>query len=75
MNALTFGDLSARAMRLAILCRSCGRLRYVRSTYPETAVVSDLAKTMQCVRCRSEDVELIGMERDRKSGFWPAEAG
>ncbi|ODN72579.1 hypothetical protein [Methylobrevis pamukkalensis] len=75
MTPLTISELNARRMRLAIYCTSCGRQRYLRGPFPEAAVIADLAAGMTCTRCRSREVEARAIDRDARTGFWPAEAG
>ncbi len=72
---MTIFEVAERNMRLAIYCESCGRLRYLKASYPQSSRLADLSRGMRCTRCRSDEVEVRPIARDARTGFWPAEAG
>jgi hypothetical protein len=60
--------------RLGIVCSHCSRFRYLKLTnYALEDTLSSLTKSLKCSRCGSDEVEAIAIERDEKSGYWPAE--
>ncbi len=60
--------------RLAIICKSCGRFRYMNSArFEGHKKVSSLSETLTCGTCGSEDVNAIAVSRNPESGYWPAE--
>jgi hypothetical protein len=70
----TIGALRTSGRRLALLCGHCHRFRYMNDTrFAESARLDELAGSMTCARCGSEDVELQAVSRDPETGFWPAE--
>ncbi|GGB58936.1 hypothetical protein GCM10011316_33730 [Roseibium aquae] len=72
----TIGGLEASGGRLGLLCRACSRFRYMNSRrYKPDEIVREIAKTLTCARCSSETVETFAVQRDEKTGFWPAEHG
>ncbi len=75
MKPETVGELKASGLRLGFYCKDCGRMRYIKTTYPDGELLDDLEKSLRCFRCRSQDIDLRIIERDRESGFWPAESG
>ena len=76
MDRPTVADLSAAGQRLGLYCAHCGRFRYLRpDRLPADTVVADLAQRLACSRCRSTDVAVRSVQRDRRTGFWPAESG
>lgn len=70
----TVGDLRNDGRRLAIDCGHCGRLRYLNMRrFDDSQEVATLAAAMKCTRCLSTDVAVRIIDRDEKTGFWPAE--
>ena len=55
-------------------CAACSRFRYMKlDRYGDTAKLADISATLTCSRCRSSGVEARAVDRDPKTGFWPAE--
>lgn len=75
MEKTTIADLRRHDQRLGLYCADCGRFRYVKPDYPDTAVLIDLSKDIRCFRCRSPDAVLKAVSRDAATGRWPAENG
>jgi hypothetical protein len=70
----TVAEIRADGLRLAIDCGHCSRLRYLSmNRFADEDRVEDLAASMKCTRCLSEDVTVRIISRDAKTGFWPAE--
>ncbi|GAA0783819.1 hypothetical protein E1180_09735 [Roseibium denhamense] len=70
----TIEELAQSGRRLAILCDSCGRFRYMNlARFAADQRISTLAETLKCASCRSEDVRALAISRDPDTGFWPAE--
>jgi hypothetical protein len=71
---MTIGELSAAGQRLAMFCAGCSRFRYMNlNRYEDATVVSEIGATLICSRCLSRAVEARAVERDPKTGHWPAE--
>jgi len=76
MENPTVADLLAGGLRLGLTCGDCGRFRYLRlDRMSAQTVIDDLAQQLACSRCRSAEVALRPVQRDRRTGFWPAESG
>ncbi|MGV2975209.1 hypothetical protein AB1P65_07125 [Roseibium alexandrii] len=70
----TIEMLETSDRRLGIVCAHCARFRYLKLTnYALEDTLSSLTKSLKCSRCGSDEVEAIAIERDEKSGYWPAE--
>jgi hypothetical protein len=70
----TIGELRAAGLRLAMRCDACARFRYLgMDRYEDESVVSEIGKTLICSRCRARGLDVMAVERDPGSGFWPAE--
>ncbi|WP_428526808.1 hypothetical protein [Roseibium sp.] len=70
----TIEMLETSDRRLGIVCSHCSRFRYLKLTnYALEDTLSSLTKSLKCSRCGSDEVEAIAVERDEKSGYWPAE--
>ncbi len=73
-SVLTIGDLKSAGRRLAMYCSGCVRLRYMNANrYADDVVVSEIGGQLICARCRFKGLETRAVERDLKTGFWPAE--
>lgn len=70
----TIAEAKEQGLRLAIDCSHCSRMRYLSmNRFGDDQKVEDLAASMKCSRCLSEDVSVRIISRDAKTGFWPAE--
>jgi hypothetical protein len=70
----TVGDLRAAGLRLGMHCAACNRFRYLgMDRYEDKSIVSEIGKILICSRCRAHGLEVMAIERDPKTGFWPAE--
>ena len=71
---VTIGEVRTSGRRLGMYCQACNRFRYLAlDRYEDGTLVGEIGKTLICSRCRSKGVEAKVIERDPKSGFWPAE--
>jgi hypothetical protein len=71
---VTVGELRAAGLRLGMHCTGCARFRYLgMDRYEDDSIVSEIGKTLICRRCRARGLEVMAVERDPGSGFWPAE--
>ncbi len=70
----TVETLSKTDRRLAILCRYCGRFRYMNSSkFSGHQKISELSETLTCGTCGSTDVSAVAVSRNPENGYWPAE--
>jgi Zn finger protein HypA/HybF involved in hydrogenase expression len=70
----TIEMLETSDRRLGIMCSHCARFRYLKLTnYALEDTLSSLTRSLKCSRCGSEEVEAVAVERDDKTGYWPAE--
>ena len=73
---LTIGDLVARGDRLGLYCEACGRFRYIKTdSLSGSLKVKSIAEKLSCIRCWSADVATRSVQRDARTGYWPAESG
>lgn len=70
-----FGEIVEAGGRLMLRCASCGRLRYMRQTFPADARPAEIARTLACHRCLSRDVAVVVVPPPAPGGRWPAEEG
>ncbi|MBA5778315.1 hypothetical protein H2509_14390 [Stappia sp. F7233] len=75
MTEETAKDIRERGARLAVLCRDCGRLRYLGRGVGDNETPAMLQQRLSCHRCGSREVEIRILSRDPVTGFWPAEHG
>jgi hypothetical protein len=73
---LTIAELIEIGGRLGLFCDACSRFRYVRTDGISGELsVADIAEKLSCVRCWSPIVSTRPVQRDPKTGYWPAESG
>jgi len=72
---LTISDLGKNDQRLGLKCNYCSRFRYMAThRFPPETCVSEIAKSLHCAKCGSDDVETFAVSRNSENGYWPAES-
>jgi len=73
-DLITVGELRRSGSRLGMHCAGCSRFRYLgMERYEDDSVVSEIGKTLICRRCQTRGLEVMVVDRDTRTGFWPAE--
>ena len=71
---ITLKELRETGGRLGLNCRHCNRFRYLNAgRFDDTETLASLSDKLTCARCRSGDVEVLAVQKDPETGFWPAE--
>ncbi len=72
---LTIADLGKKDQRLGLKCNYCSRFRYMAThRFPPETCVKEIAASLHCARCCSDDVETFPVTRNSENGYWPAES-
>lgn len=71
---VTVSELKQSGRRLGMRCLGCNRFRYLgMDRYEDETVISEIGKTLICRRCRMRNLDVMIIDRDAETGFWPAE--
>jgi hypothetical protein len=72
---MTIAELIESGARLGLFCDACSRFRYVRTDGISGELsVAGIAEKLSCVRCWSTTVATRPVQRDPRTGYWPAES-